>query len=266
MGEAEFKIFIVLATVILLVFINGIIIFVFQYRKRKVLFEKEKEMMNVLHTQKLLDTQLEIQEQTMQDIGREIHDNVGQRLTLASIYANQLGYENKYPQIDEQVATIGNIINESLAELRSLSRSLTQSNVDAGELAALVENECSRVNGLKVCQAACSFNRKGFAISSTVKNFILRIIQEFIQNSLKHADCKNVNLDFKYSDDGLTIIARDDGRGFDINSYRLNRDKGIGLVNIQKRAELIGATATINSVANSGTTLNLYIPADKLIV
>jgi len=266
MGEAEFKIFIVLATVILLVFINGIVIFVFQYRKRKVLFEKEKEMINVLHTRKLLDTQLEIQEQTMQDIGREIHDNVGQRLTLASIYANQLGYENKYPQINEQVVTIGNIINESLAELRSLSRSLTQSNVDAAELAELVENECSRVNGLKVCHAACSFNRKGFAISSTVKNFILRIIQEFIQNSLKHADCKNIDLEFRYGDDGLQITATDDGKGFDISTYHAASGKGIGLINIQKRAELIGATVTIDSGTDSGTTLNLYISAEKLIV
>ena len=83
MGQTEYKIFIVLATLILLVFINGIIIFVFQYRKRKLLHEKEKEMINKQHTQDLLHTKLDIQTQTMQDIGREIHDNIGQRLRLA---------------------------------------------------------------------------------------------------------------------------------------------------------------------------------------
>lgn len=265
MGEAEFKIFIVLATIILLVFINGIIIFIFQYRKRKVLHEKEKELLHVLHTQKLLDTQLEIQEQTMQDIGREIHDNVGQRLTLASIYTNQLAYEGRYPLIDEQVTTIANIINESLAELRALSKSLTQSNADAGELESLLQNECNRVNGLKTCHASLSGSSSGLVISSVTKNFVLRIVQEFIQNSLKHADCKHLRIDLAYTDAGLTLSAQDDGKGFDMNVRSKNADKGIGLVNIRKRAALIGAEIAVNSTIDKGTTLNLFIPADKLI-
>ena len=266
MGETEFKIFIVLATIILLVFINGIIIFIFQYRKRKVLFEKEKEMINVQHAHKLLDTQLEIQEQTMRDIGREIHDNVGQRLTLASIYTNQLSYGNKYPEIKEQVASISNIINESLADLRSLSKSLTQANVDAGELAELIENECLRVNGTKACKATCSFNERGFVISTIAKTFVLRIAQEFIQNSLKHAECRNLHLSFTYNETGLTITASDDGIGFDRKTYELNPNKGIGLRNIQKRAELIGADIAIESAPGKGTVLSMFIPLNKLIV
>src|SRR5581483_7437859 len=98
MGETEFKIFVFLATLILLVFIGGIIIFIFQYNRKKMRHEKEKEIMNIQHTQDLLHTTLEIQQQTMQDISREIHDNIGQRLTLASIYAIQLSFENKYPE------------------------------------------------------------------------------------------------------------------------------------------------------------------------
>ena len=70
MGETEYKIFIVLATLILLVFIGGIITFVVQYHKRKLLHEKEKTTMNEQHRQQLLETRLEIQSQTMQDIGR----------------------------------------------------------------------------------------------------------------------------------------------------------------------------------------------------
>ena len=264
MGQTEYKIFIVLATIILLVFINGIIIFIFQYRKRKMAYDKEKEMIAARHTQDLLSTQLKIQEQTMQDIGREIHDNVGQRLTLASIYANQLAYENKYPQINERIEAISSIINESLSELRSLSKSLANSNEQVGELVELVQNECNRVNGLKTCTASCSFNDTGFMISTTVKNFILRIIQEFTQNSLKHAGCRNIFLSFTYTDAGLTVSANDDGAGFDSQAYRQNPDKGIGLLNMRKRAELIGADFSIESELSQGTKLNLFIPVNKL--
>ncbi len=264
MGQTEYKIFIILATVIWLVFINGIFIFVFQYRKRKVLYDKEKQMISAQHASELLNKQLEIQQQTMQDIGREIHDNVGQRLTLASIYANHLAYDNQYPGIRERVAEVGKIINESLAELRSLSKSLTNSDTDPIDLKELVQNECNRVNGLNTCLATCHFTNASFSISTLCKNFIVRIIQEFIQNSLKHSTCNNITLDLNYTDKGLTITAADDGVGFRIDDNTAGREKGIGLSNIKKRADLLGADLSITSEPNKGVTMTIFIPINKL--
>lgn len=263
MGETEYKIFIVLATLILLVFINGIVIFIIQYRKRKLLHEKEKNTMNEQHMQELLEARIEIQSQTMQDIGREIHDNVGQRLTLAAIYAHQLSYENQYPGIQEKITEVGNIINESLAELRSLSKNLANAHAEAGELKTLIENECDRVNALGICKASGSFNKYNYSMSATVKNFILRIIQEFIQNSLKHSDCRNIILVFNYDTSGLNMNATDDGKGFDITEMNSN---GIGLQNMKKRAELIGADFSLASEYGKGTTMDIFIPANKLNV
>lgn len=263
MGKAEINIFIVLATIILLLFINGIIIFIVQYRKRKIIHEKEKNMLNEQHSHELLHTQLQIQEQTMQDIGREIHDNVGQRLTLAAIYANQLSFENQYPEIQERLTAVGSIINESLAELRSLSKNLANATIEATELKELVENECRRINALNICHASSTFSHNSYDISATVKNFIIRIVQEFTQNSLKHAECTCIDIAFNYSDAGLAVTVADDGQGFDINS---NNDKGIGLLNMKKRAELIGADFDLTASGGKGTSLQLFIPANKLNV
>ncbi len=261
MEQSEFKIFIVLATIILLVFINGILVFIMQYRKRKLMHEKEKTMMNEQHTEELLQTKLEIQAQTMQDIGREIHDNVGQRLTLAAIYANQLSHENNYPEINNRITEVGNIINESLAELRNLSKNLTSDNIDADELVTLIENECKRVRALNMCSVSYSFKGSNYHISTTVKNFVVRIIQEFMQNSLKHASCKNINIQLTYTNEGLRVSATDDGIGF---NTALPSGAGIGLQNMKKRAELIGADFSLTAIINKGTTLELFIPTDKL--
>lgn len=261
MGETEYKIFIVLATLILLVFIGGIITFVVQYHRRKLLHEKEKTTMNKQHMQQLLETRLEIQSQTMQDIGREIHDNVGQKLTLAAIYANQLSFENRYPQITDRMAEVGKIIDESLAELRSLSKSLANTDTKAVELKALIEHECQRVNALNTCKVQCSFNRNNFILSATVKNFVVRIVQEFMQNSLKHAECEKIAIAVDYTEEGLNLTAADDGKGFHINNTTAN---GIGLNNMKKRAELIGADFSITSVKDKGTEMKLFIPAQKL--
>jgi signal transduction histidine kinase len=264
MGKADYIVLMILTTLIIFVFIGGIIIFFFQYHKRKLVHEREKAILNEQHMQDLLYTKQEIQKQTLADIGREIHDNVGQRLTLASIYANHLAFEGQYPQINMQVSAISNILNESLAELRSLSRSLTNASAEFTDLKDLVDNECKRVNAMNVCRVDCTFANANFKISATIKTFILRIIQEFIQNSLKHANCSLVRLDLNYDPTGLHIHAADNGQGFDLNGYSDAENKGIGLVNMKKRAELIGADFTIASKPKEGTTLNILIPADKL--
>jgi signal transduction histidine kinase len=95
MWETELIKFIILASVILLIFIWGTVVFIIKYQKRKQMFEREKAELDEKHFREMLVTKLEIQQHTMQDIGREIHDNVGQRLTLAAIYAYQAEYENK---------------------------------------------------------------------------------------------------------------------------------------------------------------------------
>jgi signal transduction histidine kinase len=264
MGQTEYKVFIVLATLIVFVFIGGIMVFIIQYHKRKLHYEREKAILNEQHIQDLLHTKLEIQKHTLADLGREIHDNVGQRLTLASVYANDLAFDDSYPSIKEQVTAISSILNESLADLRSLSKSLTNPHAEFTELKDLIDEECRRVNRLNVCKVEYTFTDTNFTISATIKNFILRIIQEFIQNSLKHANCTHVFLDLNHTPSGLDIRANDNGEGFDLNTYRDDENKGIGLVNMRKRAELIGAEFSLNSVIQKGTMLHLFIPANKL--
>src|SRR6185436_9531091 len=103
MGQTEIIIFIVLANIILLIFITGIIVFVFQYRKRKLLHEREKIFLEKQHKLDLLNSQLQVQSQTMQFIGQEIHDSVAQKLTLASIYTQQLEFENADTPLNEKI-------------------------------------------------------------------------------------------------------------------------------------------------------------------
>ena len=111
----------IIFNVIFIAFIGAIILFIRQYRIKKRTHLKELETIDVLHKKELLKTQMEIQSQTMKYIGREIHDNIGQKLTLSSLYLQQLVFENKTEQITDNINNINDIINESLTELRHLS-------------------------------------------------------------------------------------------------------------------------------------------------
>jgi signal transduction histidine kinase len=260
MQQTETITFIIIANILLLGLIVGIILFIVQFRKRKVAHEKEKDMITEIHAKELLSTQLEMQTQTMQHIGREIHDNVGQKLTLASLYTQQLAYENKAPHINDKIENIGSIIDESLAELRQLSKSLTDDKINDNNIIQLLQQECDSINELKKCAIFFSCPQYNITLPYQTKSILLRITQEFLQNSIKHASCKTIAVTLQKGKNAIALTLQDDGKGFDINKISGN---GIGLSNMKKRAEIIGGIFNLDSNPNKGTNLTIEIPTDK---
>lgn len=256
MGKSQIIITTVLFFVFFIAFIIAIISFVRQYNIKKkehiMMLQTQKEE----HQQELLSTQLEIQKQTMQHIGREIHDNIGQKLTLASLYTQQLAYENKAPHINDNIENISSIINQSLSELRELSKSLTDDSIDKSNLEVLLKLECKKINDLKICKVRFVNNSVSLEISYQMKSVLFRIVQEFLQNSIKHSNCKNVTVALSNTQDLLNLTVMDDGKGFDITTQK---STGIGLNNMKKRAEMIGGTFDLES-SSKGTKLLIEIP------
>ncbi len=255
MGKTEIILTIILFNVFFVLFIVGIFLFIQQYKLKKkehhaMLFYQKEE-----HQKELLSAQLEIQQQTMQHIGREIHDNIGQKLTLASLYTQQLAYENKAPHINENIENISAIINQSLAELRELSKSLTNDTINANPITKLLEEECAKINEAKICTVHYTTSTADIRLDYQTKSVLLRIAQEFIQNSIKHAQCENITVSLQLTDEQLLLWLTDDGKGFDTTKTA----KGIGLGNMKKRAEIIGGSFDLQSHAG-GTQLAIAIP------
>jgi len=257
MGETTVIILLILFNIILIAFIIAIVIFVRQYRIKKKTHLAEIQDIDEVHKKDLLETEIEIQTQTMKHIGREIHDNIGQKLTLASLYTQQLAFENKAPLINENIENIGEIINQSLTELRELSKSLTDNTIENSSISMLIENECKKINDLKKCKVSFKNDHNIDIQLYSTKSILFRITQEFLQNSIKHANCKNISVSLNTSENYIQLILQDDGRGFEIDKVKSN---GIGLKNIEKRTELIGGSCKIESQHNEGTKLTIEIP------
>lgn len=257
MGKNTIIVSLILFSIIFITFISAIIIFVRQYRIKKKAHLLEIHDIDEVHKKELLETEIEIQTQTMKHIGREIHDNIGQKLTLASLYTQQLAFENKAPQIHQNIETIGKIINESLTELRQLSKSLTDDTIEHFSIAELIENECKRIQSLKKCNIHFDHELKNDLTSYKIKSILFRITQEFLQNSIKHAQCKNIHVSLHQNKEMIILKLEDDGKGFEFDKIT---SKGIGLKNMAKRTELIGGTFTLESQLQIGTTVTIEIP------
>jgi signal transduction histidine kinase len=259
MGQTEVRIFIILTGIIVLIFVAGIILFLFQYRQRRLAHEKEKKQINEQHQIDILNTQIESQRQTMQHIGQEIHDSVAQKLTLASIYTQRLEFETQSPGEKEKLSGVSKIINDSLLELRQLSKSLTDSKLQSADLKDLIQMECEQVNATGICSASFEINAWP-VISISAKSSLLRIIQEFIQNSIKHSGCKEIKIKLDFKDNDLILQLEDDGKGFDMD---MSEHKGIGLDGIRRRIQVLGGKYTLESDKGRGVHMGITIPVNK---
>ncbi len=257
MEQKEVIIFIIVVVITTIIFIVSLFLFIMLFRKKAILQNEEKSQLILEHKQEILTTQIEIQNQTMQHIGREIHDNVGQKLTLASLYTQQLAYENKAPHINENIENISKIINESLSELRELSKSLTDNAIETNSVFELITLETKKINQLNICTVLFVCNNKNAILSYEHKTILLRITQEFIQNSIKHSQCNNIEIVLNSNSFNIEFSVKDNGIGFETSL----KYKGIGLSNMKKRVELLGGTFELESIINTGTNIKITLPA-----
>lgn len=255
MGE-EIKIIIVLFNAFFVLFILGPIIFFRQYIIKKKQYETKIKLKEEQHKKELLNTQLEIQQQTMSHIGREIHDNLGQKLTLASLNIQKLMLNKEFQNATNSLNTINQIINESLSMLRGLSKTLTDNSLDYKTFFEIVNEEVYKINQLNHFKINIDFDET-IDFDYQQKVVLFRITQEFIQNSIKYAKCSSIDLILKIENYRIIYILKDNGIGFDLNSIE---NKGIGINNMKKRIEFLNGSININSKINLGTTVEIYIP------
>jgi signal transduction histidine kinase len=256
MGKSEIIATLTVLTLIIIIFIIGTLLFISLFRKRKVMHEREKETIEKQHHLDLLNTQLNSQRQTMQHIGQEIHDSVAQKLTLASIYAQRMQFENKQKENASQLEGINKIINDSLLELRQLSKNLTDNQLQNANLTELIKIECEQVNSTGICKAKIETDELP-EISIAAKNSLLRIVQEFIQNSIKHSACKNITINMHATYFVLHMKLEDDGKGFDMEEAL---HTGAGLNNIRRRIQILNGICNFQSEKGNGTKLDITMP------
>ncbi len=235
----------VILTVIIVVMIFLFIIF--QKRKNSLLLQ-QKEAEKKYETA-IAETQVEIREETLRNISWELHDNIGQLLTLAKI---QVSLAQDDPRKLQEVT---DTITKSLTELRALSKLINPDAIKSLSLTEAITLEIERFNRLQFIKATITSNEEIEILDDKVEIIIFRILQEFFTNTVKHSKASHLHVNVHYDKDKLVIHAKDDGVGF--NSKDSNSMQGIGLCNIQNRGKLIQADVQLDSEEGKGTAIML---------
>jgi two-component system NarL family sensor kinase len=252
---------IILGTLFTLLIISFIIIFIVIYQKRHQGFLKEKEDLQTGFQQILLQSQLEIQEQTLQTISQEIHDNIGQVLSLAKLNLGTMDIA-KPEQLQQKIDDSKGLIGKAIQDLRDISKSLNTDYVSEMGLTQAIGYELELIR--KSGEFTTSLQTNGLPIKLDARKelIIFRIIQEVINNIIKHARANSILVLLTYEPHAFSISINDNGSGFDLTPLNAGENSkfGLGIRNMHKRANLIGADFSIASTLGAGTTVTLVLP------
>ncbi|MCL5127885.1 MULTISPECIES: sensor histidine kinase [unclassified Algibacter] len=246
----------VLVTVTALVIVFFV---VFLKRKNKLLLDRVKQKQ--AFEEEITQAQTETQEQTLKNIGWELHDNVGQLLSFASMQLSILKMQVD-SDVRDKFKDTTEALKESLSEVRALSRTLNNEVVLNIGFEKSITNELNRLKKMKFTSAELKLVGEKVEFKDRKHEIIVfRILQEFLSNSVKYSEAKNLNIILEYTVDNFRIIAKDDGKGFDMETV----EKGSGLINMKSRAALIHANLDLQSQPGEGVTLTIDYPLTQIV-
>jgi signal transduction histidine kinase len=236
------------------------------YRQKQLIMNQEKELqnkrINELETEKLLaaaEAALKGQDDERTRLARDLHDGLGGMLSgikLSFLNLKETLGKNKehHQRFDRSI----DMLDGSVTELRRVAHNLMPETLLKFGLDTAIRDYCDRISDsgtLKISYQ--SINLQNMEADQTAQITIYRIVQELVNNIIKHAGATNVNVQLANHDDHFTICVEDDGDGFDIE--KVNNSQGIGWRNIQNRIAFLKGNIDIQSEEKKGTTINIEL-------
>ncbi|MBI3222653.1 MAG: PAS domain-containing protein [Nitrosomonadales bacterium] len=197
-------------------------------------------------------------EQERLRIAREVHDEIGSLLTAIKIdlswLIQRLPKDN--PALSDKAQTIAELVNKTITAAGNLAHSLRPGFLDCFGLIAALEIEAQEFSKRSGIACTLTKSQDNIDLPDTHAITLFRIFQETLNNILKHAHAKNVQIEIVRGEDHLELIVADDGVGFD-DSAR-NKPRSFGLRGIHERVEHLGGTVNISSTPGQGTQVAIF--------
>ncbi|MBK9223840.1 MAG: hypothetical protein IPO23_02745 [Flavobacterium sp.] len=229
------------------------------FRNFRVKTKLQKEQLKLEN--KLLEEQsnYRIQEQRL-DISRELHDNVGSQLTfIISILDNLKSSSVRFDEvIDKKIDTLSSFANKSISGLRDTIWVLNSKQLNLSELQSRMLNFIRDARE-SVDEVRFHFDfeiESDTALSSKQAINLYRILQEIVNNAIKHADAKDIFVAISQLDNALQIKIHDNGVGFD---YESKKKRSFGLTNVHNRVQEINGIMNVESSKDKGTSYVIQI-------
>lgn len=190
--------------------------------------------------QKILKTIIDTEEKERSRFAEDLHDELGPFLSGIKLYIKELAYEDvDFEKRLSIIEYLNDFINSAVEKTRSISNQLMPNILNDYGLKSAINSFCSKINNTKTIQINFNSNISEAGFDKTIEVIIYRITIELINNTIKHAKAKTIDIGLNQNDSNVKLIYTDDGIGFNLEEMQ-KLEKGMGLNNILRRLNSVG--------------------------
>lgn len=242
-------IFAIIFGIILMFLMSGfIVVMVLIHRQRQFKNQQKIDTITAEYEKTILSVEKEIREQTLVQVGLELHDNIGQILSLT-----KLTLSHSDP---ERIQDAKKLLSKAIKEVRSLSKSINVEWANEVNLKDFIEDELGKITRLGFCETRFKLNGESLNLDKNIKLVLIRMIQECLNNAIKHASPEWIRITIDHRPHEMEITIQDNGIGFDLSQT----SDGLGMSNMESRMKTIGGRVVVSSVLHHGTEVRLILP------
>ncbi len=247
---------VIAGTISFIVITIAIIAILVAFQRKRIGTLKKIQDMEISFEKQLFKSRVEVQEETSSLLAKELHDNIGQLLTgtkiLMGLAERQIEAQVNMPDTFLQAQQS---LEKAIQELRTLSKVLDKDWISHFSFIENLQQQAQRINDTGMACCKLLLPAAVLTMSPDKQIILFRIVQEGIQNAMKHGGADAIDINIFNENNQFEIHVSDNGRGWDTSAPH-----GMGITNMQHRTEILGGRLSIESVPNNGTNLTITIP------
>jgi two-component system, NarL family, sensor kinase len=255
---------IILITPVMLMLAVGIIVFVVLYQRRMLQHQEQLRQLQSVKQQQLLEATLHAQEEERRRVARDLHDEVGAMLALIRLNLHQMvsGAETRDEKLLQNAQHLKQQLDEVLSSVRRISHDLMPVVLEKMGLAQALDALRRVLATSGQIELAISYNDKTKRLKPQHELLLYRMVQELLNNTIKHAQATQVSIDLQFTRTGTRLLYKDNGVGFDMAAMQQEKalSGGLGIMSLQSRAALLNGSISFTSAPGGGTTATISIP------
>lgn len=246
---------------VVLLLLMGLTLILFFYLSRKKIIQKEleKKTLELVHQKEMLKATIVAQEAERNRIAQDLHDAISAKLNVVSLSANFLLEEENVTPVEttEIIEHMLRVTNKTIESSRKIAHNLLPPILEKFGLGAALEELCDEFSNSKKVNVTSQIEYPAQQLSKDDELHVFRIVQELMNNSMRHGKAKEIEVNFQPKNEHLFLSYKDNGLGFDTNKMEIQ--KGLGLRNIESRVSLLKGDIIYNSEELKGVKVEITI-------
>jgi signal transduction histidine kinase len=209
---------------------------------------------------RILSSVIETENRERKRFSADLHDSLGPLLSSAKLYLGEMAETSTGEQLELTNYT-RDIVDSALKNAREISNNIIPASLSEMGLFGSLRSFCEKIERIKAIHFSLDFSQNDYMqLNPGLEVVLYRVLTELINNTVKHAEAKNVHISFTEKNGFLDITYNDNGKGFEVEQTLEKSDRGMGLNNMKSRIEALHGNIQIKSVKDVGTDIEIQVP------